>query len=93
MEELKKYRESIDLIDRQIRELFLERMITVEKIANLKMEKDMTVYDHTREDEIINNNLASLENSEFKEYYLEVLQTLMKVSKEYQKAIIIRNTL
>ena len=93
MEDLKKYRESIDLIDQQIRELFLERMITVEKIANLKMEKDMTVYDHARENEIINKNLSSLENSEFKDYYQEVLYTILKVSKEYQKAIIIRSTI
>ncbi len=93
MEELKNYRESIDLIDKQIRELFLERMITVEKIANLKMEKDMTVYDHTRENEIIEKNLLGLENSEFKDYYGEVLHTILKVSKEYQKAIIIRSTI
>lgn len=93
MEELKKYRESIDLIDMQIRELFLERMITVEKIAYLKMENDMTVYDHTREDEIIHKNLDSMESLEYKDYYREVLETILKVSREYQKAIIFRSTL
>lgn len=92
MEELKNLRESIDSIDRQIQELFMERMVVVEKIANFKMENDMTVYDHTREDEIVRKNLDKLENSEYKDYYKEVLETILKVSKEYQKALIFRST-
>jgi len=93
MEELKQYREAIDVIDLEIRNLFIKRMQTVEKIANLKMENDMTVYDHSREDEIIKKNIEPLAESEYLEYYREVLDAILKVSKEYQKALILRSTL
>ncbi|MBU1144366.1 MAG: chorismate mutase [Firmicutes bacterium] len=93
MDELKTFRNEIDLIDEQMQTLFLKRMEIVESIANFKMANDLTVYDHNREEEVIQKNLLKIENSEFFEYYEEVLRTILKVSKEYQKRLIIRSTL
>jgi len=90
---LKQYRSDIDAIDFQIKELFLKRMELVGFIANYKMEKDLSVYDASREMEVVLKNLENINHPEFKEYYKEVLETIMKVSKEYQKALIMRSTL
>jgi len=93
MSELSAYREEIDTIDEQIRKLFLRRMEIVGEVASIKMMNDMTVYDHKREEEVINNNSGKIENDLFKEYYLQVLDSILKVSKEYQKYLIFRSTL
>lgn len=93
MEEIKKYREEIDLIDEQIQTLFLRRMKIVESIANYKMNHDLSVYDHNRETEVIQRNLGKIPDSEYLEYYEEFLLSVMKISKDFQKKIIIRSTL
>ncbi|MBN2504273.1 MAG: chorismate mutase [Bacilli bacterium] len=93
MEELAKYRENIDEIDKKIRELFLDRMRIVGMIADLKMTNDMTVYDHNRETEVLKKNLDFDDPAEMKQYYQEVLEAILKVSKDYQKALILRSTL
>ncbi|NLZ61927.1 MAG: chorismate mutase [Acholeplasmataceae bacterium] len=93
MEELISYREEIDVIDKQILALFSRRMAVVGKIAGYKMKKDMIVYDQTREDEVVNKNMDNCKDEELKPYYQEVLETILRVSKEYQKQIILRNTI
>ncbi|MDD3478483.1 MAG: chorismate mutase [Candidatus Izemoplasmatales bacterium] len=91
--DLKDYRNQIDTIDATIRQLFEERMLIVAKIADLKMREEKPVYDHQREDEVIRKNLDSVEHEEYRQYYEDVLRTIMRVSKEMQKELILRNTL
>ncbi len=93
MEELDRYRQEIDEIDNNIRELFLKRMKIVGQISELKMKSDMTVYDHDRELEVMEKNLDFDNQEEMKEYYREVLEIILKVSKDYQKALILRSML
>lgn len=93
MDELKENRQKIDRIDEQIRDLFIERMKIVESIASMKLANDLSVYDHSREEEIIAKNLEKVNDSEFKEYYQELLTTILKVSKDFQKLLIFRSTL
>ncbi|MGD9910195.1 MAG: chorismate mutase [Candidatus Izemoplasmatales bacterium] len=91
--DIKVLRDQIDQIDEQMANLFVKRMEIVKEVAEYKMSQDLTVYDHTRELEVIEKNLARIEDPIYKEYYLEVITNLMKVSKEYQKYLILRSTL
>lgn len=91
--DIKLLRDQIDSIDQQMRELFIERMKIVKEIADYKMSQDKTVYDHNREIEVIEKNLSKIEDPMYQAYYKEVLNTLMQVSKEYQKQLILRSTL
>jgi len=91
METLKGYRDRIDEIDAKMRELFLERMTIVDQIAQAKMEKDLQIYDSSREDQVKKRNLEAVKQEEYKEYYSEVLETILKVSKDFQRALIFRS--
>lgn len=93
MADLKELRTEIDKIDEKIRILFLKRMELVNDIAEYKMGLDMTVYDSTREAQVIEKNVSKIDHPLYKEYYHEVLNTIMKVSKDYQKYLILRSTL
>jgi len=93
VDELQSYRDQIDAIDKEMLELFSRRMAIVSDIASYKMERDMIVYDQTREEEVINKNLEYCKDLELKAYYAEVLEVILRVSKEYQKQIILRSTI
>jgi monofunctional chorismate mutase len=92
MSDLLSYRNQIDEIDTQIRQLFIKRMNLVKEIAEYKMAHDIAVYDSTRELEVIAKNIESLEEKSYQPYYQSVIEEMMKVSKEYQKALILRST-
>lgn len=92
MDELKELRNNIDLIDETIRKAFIERMRLVERIAIIKMNQDVPVYDASRELAVIKANLDQVQDDEMKHYYEQVLDKIMQVSKEYQKALILRST-
>lgn len=93
MNEFTAYRQEIDTIDEEIRKLFIRRMEIVGEVAKIKMMNDLSVYDHKREEEVIQINSEKIENELYKEYYLQVLDSILKVSKEYQKYLIFRSTL
>jgi monofunctional chorismate mutase len=92
MSDLLSYRNQIDEIDTQIRQLFIKRMQLVKEIAEYKMAHDIAVYDSTRELEVIARNIESLEEKSYQPYYQSIIEEMMKVSKEYQKALILRST-
>ncbi|MDP2425735.1 MAG: chorismate mutase [Candidatus Izemoplasmatales bacterium] len=92
MSDLLSYRNQIDEIDTQIRQLFIKRMNLVKEIAEYKMAHDIAVYDSSRELEVIAKNIESLEDKSYQPYYQSVIEEMMKVSKEYQKALILRST-
>ena len=93
MEQLQTYRDEIDMIDQKIQELILKRMDIVAAIADYKMTRDLSVYDHRREDEVIRKNLDRIKDSPYVTYYQHILEVVLKESKEFQKAIVIRSTL
>lgn len=92
MDELKELRNYIDQVDETIRKAFIERMRLVERIAIIKMNQDVPVYDASRELAVIKANLDQVQDDEMKHYYEQVLDKIMQVSKEYQKALILRST-
>jgi len=88
MDAINELRQQIDEIDRDLQRLFIARMETVRKIAEVKIARDMTVYDRDRETVVVEGNMARIEGSPYAEYYRSFLETVMRVSKEYQKSIV-----
>lgn len=93
MDQLQNYREQIDSIDQKIQELFLQRMEVVAAIAEYKLLRDLPVYDHGREEAVIQKNMERIKESPYAPYYRPILAEILKESKEFQKAIILRSTL
>ena len=87
MKTLTESREIINQIDPEIRKLFLERMKIVKDVALYKLENNLPVFDETREKELI-ERLSKEVEEELKPYYLEFLNAMLKISKDYQKEII-----
>lgn len=87
MKTLTECREIINGIDPVIKEEFIRRMETVRDVALYKIANDMPVFDEKREKEIV-ERLSSDVTSELKPYYVEFLEAMFKISREYQTSII-----
>lgn len=85
--DLKTYRDRLDQIDGQIVALFRERMETVGKIADYKKTHELPVHVPGREQEIL-ERVRALSGGELAPYAQELFETLMKVSREYQKTLL-----
>lgn len=82
---LEKQRAEIDAIDREIVALFERRMQVVVDVARIKKENGIAILDANREKEVIAKVQSYLKDDHLKEELAEVYETLMKVSKDYQK--------
>ncbi len=82
---LEKQRAEIDAIDREIVALFERRMQVVVDVARIKKENGIAILDANREKEVITKVQSYLKDATLKEELAEAYETLMKVSKDYQK--------
>ena len=82
---LEKQRAEVDAIDREIVALFERRMQVVVEVAQIKKENGIAILDANREKEVIQKVQSYLKDATLKEELAEVYETLMKVSKDYQK--------
>ena len=82
---LEKQRAEIDAIDREIVALFERRMQVVVDVARIKKENGLAILDASREKEVITKVQSYLKDDTLKEELAEAYETLMKVSKDYQK--------
>lgn len=85
--ELRECREKLDQIDEQIIKLFLERMNTVREVAEYKKAHDMPVLAPAREAEIL-ARVRERSGDELAPYAATLFETLMYVSREYQKTLL-----
>ncbi len=90
MNELEKARIKINEADRMIAESFEKRMKAVEEVISYKMKHDLPIYDGAREKQVIERNLANLHDEKLKPYFSDCLVQMMRISKEYQNAILHR---
>lgn len=84
MEELKALREEIDLVDRELAQLFEKRMEIAGRIGELKKACGLQVLDSGREAQVREERKNYIKNPELRPYWSELLEELMKISKEYQ---------
>lgn len=85
MNDLNKLREQINIIDKEMLDLFEKRMNLSKSIAKYKKENNLPIFNKERENEVINNNKELLENKEYSIYYEKFIKSLMDISKEYQE--------
>lgn len=83
MENLNDARLKLNDIDDKIKSLFIERMNIVKEIALYKKENNLPIFDKKREEEM--KERLSSDTGDLKEYYLELLDTILKESKKFQE--------
>lgn len=88
MRDLKEARKKINEIDKQIAKLFEERMDATTMVAEYKRERGLPIFDGAREKEVLDKNLAFIENKEYEAYYTLFQQNVMDISKNYQRKIV-----
>ncbi len=85
---LKQARENINRIDRQMAELFVQRMQAAEQVAEYKKLHALPILDAGREQQILTEGAARLEDETMREYYVNFQKSLMSISRCYQQRII-----
>ncbi|MBQ9663253.1 MAG: bifunctional chorismate mutase/prephenate dehydratase [Oscillospiraceae bacterium] len=88
---MNEYRERIDQIDRQLLNLFTERMDVVSEIASWKQEKHMPVLDVRREKEKL-QKIEELSRPELAEYSFTLFSVLLELSRSRQNRILHRES-
>lgn len=87
-EELKLLRDKIDIIDKQLLPLFLERMEVCGKVADYKIRSGMKVFDPVREKQVLDNKLKMVDDPSFKSEVYEFFNSIMTISRIRQTGII-----
>ena len=88
MNQLEKARIQINEVDEIIASNFEKRMKAVEDVIAYKMENHLPIFDGGREEEVIRRNLEKIKDETLKPYYKDLLIQMMRISKEYQNAIL-----
>ncbi len=87
MNQLEQARKTIDEVDRQMADLFCKRMEAVKQVARYKQEHGLPILNAKREQEVIAQNAALVEDQELQSYYIRFLQDTMAVSRSYQSRL------
>lgn len=85
MNKLEEARKIINEADKEIVIAFKKRMEAVKEVINYKIANNLPILDSSREQIVKEKNLALLDDHILAPYYLELLDTILKVSKDYQK--------
>lgn len=88
MDELQKARRIIDGVDRQMALLFEQRMEAVRQVVAYKRKHGLPIKDAGREDEVIQKNLALLEDQSLAPYYADYIRHQMALSRQYQARLL-----
>lgn len=86
MRNLEEIRPDIDRVDRQLKELFLERMRLVSEVGAYKKEHGLPVKNQSREDSLIAEKLQNL--SDFTEETAAFFRNMIDISCDYQERMI-----
>ena len=89
MEELKKLRERIDEIDKQIVGLFEKRMGVVLGVAEYKKTHNTGVLQTSREAEVLQKAVDNLEDKAYAPYVKQLMNEMMTLSKDLQNSKIL----
>ena len=87
MDLLQEARQIIDQIDSQMADLFVQRMRAAEMAAEYKKAHGMPIWDAEREELVIQNGTARIEDTRLREYYMDFMRDTMAVSRRYQQRL------
>ncbi|MBR6750906.1 MAG: prephenate dehydratase [Clostridia bacterium] len=85
--ELTEIRKKIDEIDKNLVDLYKQRMLLCANIAEYKRENGMPILDTARERELL-NKVADMSGREFEEYTRTLYSTILDISRSYQHKIL-----
>ncbi|MCK5812412.1 MAG: chorismate mutase [Clostridiales bacterium] len=88
MSNLEEIRNEINKIDNQLVELFEKRMAIIIKVARDKIATNKPIYDQIREEKVVKRAIDKVENIELTEYVKSFFESIMEISKDYQKQLI-----
>ena len=80
----------MDAIVKEMAELFIERMKTIQEIAKYKKANSLPVVNKEREAVVITTNADRIEE-EYRQYYIDFLTKTIKISKDFQAKIVALN--
>ncbi|MBE6131983.1 MAG: chorismate mutase [Erysipelotrichaceae bacterium] len=83
--ELNELRKQIDKVDKQMAELFEERMNLVKKVGQYKKEHNLPILDKERENLVKEKNHQYIINKDLLPLYDEFISHLMDLSKRNEK--------
>ena len=84
MRNLEELRKGIDSIDRELLNLFIERMKLCSEVAEYKRSVGMPVLDAKREREVLDAKMQLMEESELKSETYDFFQSIMAISRGLQ---------
>lgn len=82
---LQEVRQKIDTLDKQLIETFEERLNVVLEVAKIKEESHGRIYEPQREEIVKEHAVEHLKNKDLSSYALTFIQSVMDISKTYQK--------
>lgn len=88
MTELEKARQTINQVDKQMAELFEQRMDASRIVAEYKKEHGLKIDDFAREEQVISNNTALIKDEDYKSYYINFLRETINLSKLLQHRLL-----
>ncbi|MFW7403014.1 chorismate mutase [Vagococcus fluvialis] len=83
---LEKPRAEINKIDAKIVALLEKRYLSVDEVVRIKKENNLPTLDSKREEEVIARLQDMITEKEYEEAILKTFQSMMDISKEYQKS-------
>lgn len=88
MDLLQEARKIINQVDTQMADLFVQRMRAAEMVAEYKKAHGMPILDAEREEAVIRNGSARVEDERLREYYIHFMRDTMAVSRRYQQRLL-----
>ncbi len=88
MNTLDKARNIINAADAEIARLFEQRMDAVKMVAEYKKQHGIPVDDFGREAVIIDKNSQSIQNDDYRSYYVDFLRSTIDISKKFQHRLL-----
>ena len=88
MTKLEQARQLINETDVEMARLFEKRMSAARTVAAFKKEHGLPVEDLTREAEILKRNAALITDEDYRSYYVNFLQSVMDLSKQFQHRLL-----
>lgn len=87
--DIKEIRQEINQIDEQLVSLIEARLILANDVATYKKAHNLPVFDETREQEVLDKNVALLADPErYGAGLREIIQKIMDVSKDIQSDLL-----
>jgi chorismate mutase len=84
---LEEARKDIDIIDQELKDLFLKRMAVAKSIAEIKAVTGDEIYKPDREALIIDKMTSDVDES-IKTLYIDFIKKILEISRNYQYQII-----